>query len=95
MKKFLIIVFILMIFIPVLDLARSGRFESRLFWSVDLNKDGRISKEEAKSVYNLSDDEIFARYDKDNSGYITSLEFREFMQQKPWVKKFEHPVEKE
>ena len=95
MKKFLIIVFILLIFVPVLAMARSGKFESRLFWSVDLNKDGRISKEEAKALHNLADDEIFTRYDKDESGYITSLEFIEFMQQKPWVKKFQHPTEKE
>ena len=76
-------------------MARNGDFVSRLFWSADINKDGRLSKKEANAVYNLADDEIFARYDKDKSGYITSLEFREFMQQKPWVKKFEHSKEKE
>ena len=65
--------------------------EGGTFFGADLNRDERLSKDEAKAVHNLAEDEIFTRYDEDKSGFITRLEFKEFFQQKPWVDKFVHP----
>ena len=68
--------------------------ESGLFFGADLNRDERLDPKEAKSVKNLGDENIFARYDEDKSGYITRLEFKEFFQQKPWVDKFVPPEDR-
>lgn len=73
----------------------SGRgLEGGLFFGADLNRDERLDPKEAKSVKNLGEEEIFARYDEDKSGYITPLEFKEFMQQKPWLDKFVPPEDR-
>ena len=84
--------------LPVLNFASSlggGKgYESGLFFGADLNRDLRLDQDEAKGVYNLSEDEIFARYDEDESGYITQIEFREYLQQTPWVDKFVHPKDR-
>ena len=73
----------------------NGRgFESGLFFGADLNRDERLDIKEAKSVKNLGEEQIFARYDEDKSGYITRLEFREFLQQSPWLDKFVPPEER-
>jgi len=69
-------------------------FESGLFFGADLNRDERLDPKEAKAVKNLGEKDIFSRYDEDKSGYITRLEFREFMQQSPWVDKFIPPEER-
>ena len=69
-------------------------FEDGLFFGADLNRDERLDPKEAKSVKNLGEEEIFARYDEDNSGYITRLEFQEFIQQSPWVDKFVPPEDR-
>ena len=93
--------FICVIFVPVVSLASSwggggGRgYESGLFFGADLNRDERLDKDEAKAVYNLAEDDIFTRYDEDESGYITRLEFKEYIQQSPWVDKFVHPKDRE
>lgn len=52
--------------------------EKGMFWGADLNRDGRLSIEEAKSIYNLSDPEVFKKYDKNDDGYITVLEFYDY-----------------
>lgn len=69
-------------------------FESGLFFGADLNRDERLDIKEAKAVKNLGEEEVFARYDEDKSGYITRLEFKEYMQQSPWVDKFVHPKDR-
>ena len=69
-------------------------YESGLFFGADLNRDERLSKDEAEGVHNLAEEDIFKRYDEDNSGFITRLEFKEYMQQKPWLEKFVHPKDK-
>ena len=68
--------------------------EGGLFFGADLNRDERLDPNEAKGVKNLGEKEIFARYDEDNSGYITRLEFKEFMQQSPWLDKFVAPEDR-
>lgn len=55
-------------------------FESGLFFDADINRDERLDINEAKAVKNQGEDEIFTRYDEDESDYITRLEFKEFMQ---------------
>ena len=99
MKRVITLLVALISILPALTLASSvggGKgFESGLFFGADLNRDLRLDQDEAKGVYNLSEDEIFARYDEDNSGYITQIEFREYLQQTPWVDKFVHPKDRE
>lgn len=99
MKKYLMCLLVLAMSAPMLSTASSwgsggGKgYESGLFWGADLNRDERLDRNEAKGVYNLAEDEIFTRYDEDNSGYITRLEFKEYIQQAPWVDKFVPPEE--
>ena len=52
--------------------------ENGMFWGADVNRDGRLSIEEAKSIYNLSDPEVFEKYDLNGDGYITILEFYDY-----------------
>lgn len=66
-------------------------FESGLFFGADLNRDERLDIKEAKAVKNLGEEEVFTRYDEGKSGYITRLEFKEFMRQSPWLDKFIYP----
>ena len=100
MKKLYLLMLISVVLAPILSIAGSfggggGRsLEGGMFFGADLNRDERLDKNESKAVYNLAEQEIFARYDEDNSGYITRLEFREFFQQSPWVEKFVHPKDK-
>ena len=99
MKTFLSMSVVLLVLCPAISVASSwgggGRgFESGLFFGADLNRDERLDHQEAKAVKNLGKDEIFARYDEDKSGYITRLEFKEYIQQSPWVDKFVAPKDR-
>ncbi len=102
MKKYLMGLLMFVISAPMISIASSwgsgggGKgFESGLFWGADLNRDERLDQNEAKNVFNLAEDEIFARYDEDQSGFITRVEFKEYIQQAPWVDKFVPPEEQE
>lgn len=102
MKNYLVLLVVSLTLIPAVSMASSlgsgggGKgYESGLFWGADLNRDGRLDQNEAKDVYNLAEEEIFARYDEDESGYITRLEFKEYLQQAPWVDKFVAPEDRE
>ena len=75
--------------------AGGGRsFEGGLFWIADLDRNERLDKDEAKAVFNLSDDHVFARFDEDANGVINRAEFSEFIQLSPWTDKFVHPKDK-
>ena len=75
--------------------AGGGRsFEGGLFWSADLDRNERLDKDEAKAVFNLSDEQVFARFDEDGNGVINRAEFSEFIQLSPWTDRFIHPKDK-
>ena len=52
--------------------------EKGMFWGADVNRDGRLSIEEAETVYNLSNPEVFNKYDKNGDGYILIHEFYDY-----------------
>lgn len=98
MKKIFSLIIVIFIISPMASIASSyggGRsFEGGMFFGADLNRDERLDNDEAKAIYNLAEEEIFARYDEDSSGYITRFEFSEYLQQKPWLGKFVHPKDR-
>ena len=91
--------FLLIMLIPAVSIAgMSGRgksYEDGMFWGADLDRNERLDRDEAKAVYNLAEDEIFTRYDKNGNGLINRPEFMEFIQQSPWNDKYVHPKDKE
>ena len=93
MRIILTLIAIMLILIPTISVADVGggrSFEDGLFWGVDLDRNERLDKEEAKDVYNLAEEEIFTRYDKNGNGSINRSEFMEFIQQSPWTDKFDN-----
>ena len=55
-----------------------GSLEEGLFWSADLDRNEQIDRIEAKSIFNLSDAQVFDKYDTSGEGVITRLEFIEY-----------------
>lgn len=98
MRIILTLLTIMLVLIPAVSMAGpagGGRsFEDGLFWGADLDRNERLDRDEAKNVYNLAEDEIFARYDENANGSINRPEFMEFIQQSPWTDKFVHPSDK-
>ena len=86
---------LIIIVLPAISAAGFGGggrgYEDGLFWSADLDRNERIDRDEAKAVYNLAEDTIFARCDKNGNNTINRPEFMEFIQQSPWTDKFVHP----
>ena len=92
--------FLLIMLIPIVSMAGFGggggrSYEDGMFWGADLDRNERLDRDEAKAVYNLAEDEIFTRYDKNENGSINRPEFMEFIQQSPWTDRFVHPKDKE
>lgn len=86
MKSSFILLIALVVSIPTIASAFGGRsFSDGLFFGVDLDRNERIDRDEAKNAFNLAEDRIFSRYDKDGSGSINQIEFNEFIQQSPWT----------
>ena len=54
-------------------------YEGGLFWGADLNRNEQLDIHEAKSIYNLGDKNVFAKYDKSGEGVITRLEFHDYI----------------
>ena len=100
MKITLTLLAMMAILIPTVSVAGFGgggggrSFEDGLFWGADLDRNERLDRDESKAVYNLTEDEIFARYDENNNGSINRPEFMEFIQQSHWTDKFVHPRDK-
>ncbi|MEM8845045.1 MAG: EF-hand domain-containing protein [Pseudomonadota bacterium] len=83
MKKLFLALFAVLAISFTSTVSAVGGFSSRtlengMFWGADVNRDGRLSIEEAEAIYNLSDPEVFAKYDLNGDGYITILEFYDY-----------------
>ncbi len=50
-------------------------FNDGLFWGADLNRNEQLDQNEAKAIWNLGDDKVFAKYDTSGEGVITKFEF--------------------
>ncbi len=86
MKSNFILLIIFVVSIPTIASAFGGRsFGDGLFFGVDLDRNERIDRDEAKNAFNLADDKVFSRYDKNGNGSINQIEFNEFIQQTPWT----------
>ncbi len=99
MKFFISTLIMTALLLPAISIAGfsggGGRgYEDGLFWGADLDRNERLDRDEAKSVYNLAEDNIFTRFDEDSNGTINRSEFREFLQLSPWTDKFVHPKDK-
>lgn len=89
MKNILILITIMFVLLPVSSMASRGGGglggDSILFYVADRDRNQRLDHNEAKSVYNLAEAKIFARFDEDSNGLISRVEFMEFLQLSPWV----------
>jgi len=98
MKFILILIAIIFVLQPVSSMAGRGgggfSYEQGAFWYADKDRNQQLDRDEAKAVHNLSEAEIFERFDEDSSGGITRNEFREYLQLSPWVGPNVHPKDK-
>lgn len=95
MKISLTLLTIMAVLIPAISSGFGGRsYQDGLFFGVDLDRNERLDRDEAKNAYNLADEKVFARYDKNGNGSINQVEFNEFIQQAPWTDRFVHPSDK-
>lgn len=88
MKNLIIITITLIIILPISSMAGRGgqggfSYEEGIFWVADRDRNQKIDPKEAKVVRNLSEPEIFARFDEDSDGYINRLELKEYFQVLP------------
>ena len=96
MKNILILIAIMFVLLPVSSMASRGggfSYEQGLFWVADRDGNQRLDRDEAKAVHNLSEPEIFARFDENSNGLINRIEFMEYLQLSPWVGKNVHPAD--
>jgi len=54
-------------------------FKDGLFWGADLNRNEQLDIKEAKAIYNLGDEKVFAKYDTSGEGVITKFEFYDYL----------------
>ena len=54
-------------------------YKEALFWSGDLNRSEYLDIKEANSIYNLGNKKVFAKYDKNDDGTITTFEFNDYI----------------
>ena len=86
MKTYFILFIILVLSAPISASAFGGKsLADGLFFGVDLDRNERIDRDEAQNAYNLADDKIFSRFDKNRNGSISQIEFNEFIQLAPWT----------
>ncbi len=91
MKYLIAALILLMPLTTVLGIGGGRGFEDGLFFGADLDRNERLDRDEAKNVYNLSDNNVFDRFDEDANNLINRAEFREFLQLSPWTDTFVHP----
>lgn len=54
-------------------------YKDGLFWGSDLDRDERLDVDEAKSIFNLGNKQVYNKYDASSDGYITKLEFYNYI----------------
>ena len=62
---------VILILLPAISVQGFGGgkgYVSGFFWYADLDRNERLDRDEAKVVYNLADEEISERYDKNKNG---------------------------
>ena len=83
MKNIILIAVALFILLPNTSMAGRGgggfSYEEGLFFVADKNRNQQLDRKEARAVHNLSETEIFARFDEDSNGFINRLEFKEYL----------------
>ena len=81
MKKILILVVGMIVASNAYGLGGGYDLERGLFRNADINKSESITLEEAKRLgnYDLSEPEVFARFDTSGEGYIDFTEFRDYI----------------
>ena len=53
--------------------------EEGQFTHVDRNRNQQIDRTEAANIYNLAQEDVFDKYDKNGDGYILFYEFVEYL----------------
>jgi len=81
MKRLVILVLVcVFVFAPVAAVFAGGETPQEVFYSLDVNKDGRVIKEELMVIYPDKTvlEKKFIEFDKNGNGYIEIDEFVEF-----------------
>ena len=81
MKYILIITFVCTSIFSTQAFSLGGGFDLKdgLFWGADLNRNEQLDINEAKLVYNLGNEKVFAKYDTSGEGVITRFEFYDYL----------------
>ena len=83
MKKSLLYSIICLSMLSTQAFSRGGggglSLEDGLFWGSDLNRNEQLDIQEAKSIYNLGNEKVFAKYDASGEGVITKFEFYDYL----------------
>ncbi len=54
-------------------------FKDGLFWGSDLDRNERLDRGEAKSIFNLGNKQVYNKHDTNRDGYITKPEFYNYI----------------
>ena len=82
MKKLLILLATLFYSSQLFALGGGLGYRDGMFWGNDLNRDEYLEIYETKGIYNLSDPDVFAKYDKNNDGRLIKFEFYDYLAQR-------------
>ncbi len=81
MKKIKLLIFLNLLLCSQLAYSFGGgmSYKDGLFWSVDLNRNEQLTLQEAKSVFQLGNEEVFKKYDQSGEGLISKFEFFNYL----------------
>ena len=54
-------------------------YQDGLFWSLDLNRNEQLTRQEAQRVYQFGREEVFKKYDQSGEGLISKFEFFHYL----------------
>ncbi|MDO9528750.1 MAG: EF-hand domain-containing protein [Syntrophales bacterium] len=79
MKRALILLLVSVFMFTAVPVFAGGETPQEVFYSLDVNKDGRVIKEELRIIYPSKTvlEEKFIIFDKDGNGYVELDEFIE------------------